>query len=97
MTIPTETLEQWLQEAKKATQGKWVNHNTTYRGNARVDNEREEMVCRMPNDLCDDFERGNKDAVHIANLCPANAIALIEELIELREFEAEMALRSRPK
>jgi hypothetical protein len=51
----------------------------------------------MPNDLCDDFERGGKDAVHIANMSPANAIAILEELKELRDFEAEMACRSRAK
>lgn len=55
----------------------------------------------IPTETLEKLLRSAKDAKEggweYVNQRVEHAIALIEELKELREFEAEMALRSRPK
>lgn len=82
--VTDEQIEQWIEDAKKATQGKWIHHKNTYRKNAAVDNSNGELICRMPNAYTDDFEHGGFDAQHIANSCPQNFIVVLEELRVLR-------------
>lgn len=78
MKMSDETLNIWLDDAKKATQGAWRTDDGAY-----VENIRREGVCVVVKE----YERDSyNDAYHITNACPQNFIALIEEL-KARRFK----------
>ncbi len=96
MTIPTETLEHWLQDSKKATQGKFKAFDSKEEDDKRVCVQHcPDSQMRTPELLLvGGLDTGGdcetvltfEDARHIANACPQNFAALIEELLQLRSM-----------
>lgn len=81
MTTPTETLDNWLSDAKKATQGEWNQQSVEFGFGSHVAVSGESIV------VCERNKHpGINNARHIANACPQNFAALIEELLQLRSM-----------
>ena len=84
--LTDEQIDKWIEEAKKATQGGW-SPRTHYGKEGHWclssvnTSEGEEEIC-SGDSCCVNIE---SNVIHIANACPQNFIAVLEELMRHRK------------